>query len=419
MQNSNVIRGLLAVLGMAVSMAQAAEVRTWMSRKGGTLEAELGSLTGDQVTLVTKDAKEQKYKVEDLSLADRQYLVEFGGGEASIITSGAPGLPEKDVHIDPATMKKLPTKLHLGETSDQLVFDLVQSTHFLVASAGKVRGQDTADTAERLWHGMAFQHMNFRKDWGDKRMLILLVDERKIYKSLGDWYVAFLIKEGDPDGAQRAKTVWQKAGSNQLRVPEDTAKEYNLHPGAILFNITEAASYAKPLGPFPTHCISSVLLSKQMSGVSSFGAEGYFAILTGHSYFKEISLAKKTETHLLDVSGTGNDEISSKAGFKDGTSWAKTLRPLVRKGKVTVKLEPMLKWTGAELNPERLVLIYSFAYYMESDSKRLCAFAKMIRRIESSNQIPPADEIAKIFGFETVAAFEADWKKFITDGEFK
>ena len=75
MQNSNVIRGLLAVLGMAVSMAQAAEVRTWMSRKGGTLEAELGSLTGDQVTLVTNDGKEQKYKVEDLSLADRQYLV--------------------------------------------------------------------------------------------------------------------------------------------------------------------------------------------------------------------------------------------------------------------------------------------------------------------------------------------------------
>ncbi len=407
------------MLGLAVSIAQAAEVRTWMSRKGGTMEAELGSITGDQVILIPKDGKEQKFKVEDLSLADRQYLVEFGGAEASVITSGAPGLPEKDVHIDAATIKKLPNKMRLGDTSSLLTFEVVQSTHFLVASAGKIRGQDTADTAERLWHGMAFQHMNFRKDWGDKRMLILLVDDRKVHKALGEWYVAFLIKEGDQEGAQRSKATWDKAGSTSIRVPDDTMKEYDLFQSASLFNITDASKFAKPLGPFPTHVISSALLGKQMSGVSSFGAEGFFAIVTGHAYYKEISLAKKTETQLLDVSGTGNDEIASKAGFKDGTSWAKTLRPLVRKGKVKVELEAMLKWTGADLNPERLVLIYSFVYYMESDAKRLCAFAKMIRRVESSNQIPPAAELAKIFGFDSVADFETDWKKFITDGEFK
>ena len=43
----------------------------------------------------------------------------------------------------------------------------------------------------------------------------------------------------------------------------------------------------------------------------------------------------------------------------------------------------------------------------------------MIRRIESSNQIPSPEEIAKIFGFETVEAFEADWATFIKEGDFK
>ncbi|MEI6655407.1 MAG: hypothetical protein WCP45_11605 [Verrucomicrobiota bacterium] len=410
--------GLLVALGMTVAMAQAAETRTWMSRKGGTMEAELGSITGDQVTLITKDTKEIKLKIEDLSLADRQHLVEFGGAEPSIITSGEPGFPEKEARIDPATIKKLTTKLTLGE-SGLLAFELVESAHFLIASAGKIRGHETAETAERLWHGMAFQHMNFRKDWGDKRMLILLVDDRKVYKALGDWYVSYLTKEGQDAAAQKTKNIWDKTGSNQLNLPAETIEKHKLHQTAILFNITEAASYSKPLGPFPTHSIAGTVLAKQMSGVSSFGAEGYFAIVTGHAYFKEISLAKKTETHLLDVSGSLNDDISSKQGFKDGTSWARTLRPLVRRGKVKVELEPMLKWTGTDLNPERLVLIYSFAYYMESDAKRLCAFAKMIRRVESSNQIPPAAEIAKIFGFDSVADFEADWKKFITEGNFK
>ncbi len=411
-------RGLLAVLGLAVSVAQAAEPRTWMSRKGGTIEAELGSLTAGEVVLITKDAKEIKLKVEDLSLADRQHLVEFGGAEPSIITSGEPGFPEKDVRIDAATIKKLPAKMHFGDDS-QLEFDLVESAHFLVASAGKIRGHDTAETAERLWHGMAFQHMNFRKDWGDKRMLILLVEDRYVYKALGDWYTAFLAKAGDADAARRTKAIWDKAGSNQIGLPAETISKYNLQPSAVLFNITDTSNFTKPLSSFPTHSIAGAVLGKQMSGVSSFGTEGYFAIVTGHAYFKEISLTKKTETHLLDVSGTGADEISSKQGFKDGTSWAKTLRPLVRKGKVKVELVPMLKWTNADLNPERLVLIYSFACYMETDAKRLCSFAKMIRRIESSNQIPPADEIAKIFDFPTVAELEADWKKFIVEGDFK
>jgi hypothetical protein len=39
--------------------------------------------------------------------------------------------------------------------------------------------------------------------------------------------------------------------------------------------------------------------------------------------------------------------------------------------------------------------------------------------VETSNQIPPAIEIAKFFGFTTVAEFEADWKKFILEGPFK
>jgi hypothetical protein len=56
---------------------------------------------------------------------------------------------------------------------------------------------------------------------------------------------------------------------------------------------------------------------------------------------------------------------------------------------------------------------------MESDSKRLGAFAKMVRRIESSNQIPAPEEIAKIFGFDNVAALEADWVTFIKEGDFK
>jgi hypothetical protein len=261
--------------------------------------------------------------------------------------------------------------------------------------------------------------MNFRQDWGTKRSLILLVEERSAYASLGKWYAESVAASGNQDGAREIKTSWEKTGSMTIRIPEAMTTKYNVEARAKVFNIKDAANFRKDLEPFPTHSIAGFLLEKQLGGVSSYGAEGYFAILTGHAFYKEISLAGKSETNLLAVSGTGRDEISSKQGFSDGSSWARTLRSLVRSGKVAVNLATMLRWKPEDLTPERLVLIYSFAYYMESDSKRLAAFAKMVRRIESSNQIPAPEEIAKIFGFETVAALDADWATFIKEGDFK
>ena len=382
------------------------------------MEAELISMDGENVTLNTKDTKQIKLKVNDLSLADRQHLVEVGGAPATIITSGKPGLVEKDVRIDTKTFKRIDGKLTFGNESSS-AFDLLETPHFLIGVAGNIRPQAIAETSERLWHGMAFQHMNFRKDWGDQRQLILLVEDRNAYKDLGKWYVNFLAEQQHQESAQRVSATWEKLGSTSMGVPDDMKEKYKLNDEALVFNVKAVDGFRKDLSPFPTHGIAGSLISKQMGGVSSYGAEGYFAVTTGHAYFKEISLAGKSETHLLSVEGSGNDEIASKRGCEDGSSWARSLRPLVKRGKVKAELAPMLKWKSEELTPERLVLIYSFAYYMQSDSKRLAEYAKMIRRVESSKQIPSPEEIAKIFGFDSVAAFEADWTKFITDGEFK
>lgn len=393
-------------------------MRIWMSRKGGTLEAQLGGIQGEMVTLVAKDSKQLKLKIEDLSLADRQHLVEFGGAPETIIAGGKPGLVEKEVRLDTSGFKKLDARLQFPDGPSE-GYELFETPHFLVASAGKVRSQAIAETAERLWYGMAFHHMNFRQDWGDKRMLVMLVEDRDAYASLGKWYADFVASKGDQDGAREIKSTWKQLGSTSINLPDDVMEKHNLMESGLVFNIEDDSKFRKVFSPFPTHSLAGRLLGKQMGGVTSYGAEGYFAITTGHAYFKEISLGGKSETQLLAVEGSGKDEISSKSGFQDGSSWARSLRSLVRGGKVAVKLEPMLRWKSEELNPERLVLIYSFAYYMQSDSKRLSSFAKMIRRVESSNQIPPAEEIAKIFGFETVGAFETDWETFIKEGDFK
>jgi hypothetical protein len=156
-----------------------------------------------------------------------------------------------------------------------------------------------------------------------------------------------------------------------------------------------------------------------MGGVAEYAEEGHFAITTGHSYFKEIQLAKVTETQLIDAELYDNNDITKAEGFEDGTSWAKTLREMVRKGKVEPSMEKMFGWEQKDLTPEGVVQIYSFGYYLQSTPERLNAFANLVRRIEYSGHIPLRIEMAKIFGFKTAEEFEADWIEFIKSQDFK
>jgi hypothetical protein len=156
-----------------------------------------------------------------------------------------------------------------------------------------------------------------------------------------------------------------------------------------------------------------------MGGVSSIGGKGYFTVVTGHAFYKEIKLAGETETHLLDVGGTAGDEISSKAGFDDGSAWARILKSEVKRGKVKPNLLEILAVEAETLNPAKLVLVYSFANYLQSNPKRVSAFARMIRRVESNNTIPEPEELAKIYDFDSVEKMEADWIEYIKSNEFK
>ena len=409
--------GLLAFL--LLPALDAAETRIWTSRKGSTIEAELLRFDETNATLLAAGNKQIVLPMADLSIADRQFMVENVGADAKILVSGEIGEPEKQVKIDSSTFKKLKESNLIFGTDSESAYELMESEHFLIATAGGVRAQAIAETAERMWHGMAFQHMNFRRDWGDKRMLILLVEDREAYTALGKWWTGLLKEKGNTEGAANVSAAWDRVGSTMVTLPDEMADKHKVFPAVRVFNVKEDTLFKKPMGSFLVFSMAGVLLDRQLGNISSYGVEGLFAVNTGHSYYKEISLTGKSETSLLSAAGTGEAEVKEKKGFGDASDWAKTLRGLVKKGEIKCEVAPMFKVKNEDVTPEQLALMYSFSAYMESTPARLACYASMVRRIESSKQIPVPEEIAKIFGFETVAALEADWKLFVTEGKFK
>lgn len=404
---------------LLIPALHAADTRIWTSRKGSTIEAELLRFDETTAILLAAGNKQIPLPMADLSIADRQWLVENSGADPKILVAGEVGEPEKQVKIDSSTFKKLKEKNLLFGTESESDYDLLETEHFLIASAGDVRAPAMAETAERMWHGMAFQHMNFRRDWADKKMLIFVIEKPAVYAALGKWYIAYLKEKGEGEVAGKVSASWDRVSGTSINLPEEMAEKHNVFPEARVFQVKDGSLFKRPMGSFMVHCMANTLLDRQMGNISSYGVEGLFAVTTGHSYYKEISLTGKSETQMISVEGSDNDLIKEKKGFDEGASWARTLRSLVKKGDIKCEVAPMFGWKLDTLKPEQLALMYSFSAYMESTPARLACFAAMVRRIESSKQIPVPEEIAKIFGFETVAALEADWKLFITEGKFK
>ena len=404
------------------NLSHSAEPRTWTNLKGQNIKAQLIAVDGDYVILRLQNGRDSRILRKTLSIGDQKFLEEYGGAEKiPIDPKGKITVPEKEMKFNSKTLIKRDDKFELPD-GYSLQFDIVESEHFLIMSSGKVRGKDTAELAERLWYGMNFQHPGFAEKWGDEKKAIFLCGEKTDYDILGKYYVDQLANSGRAQEASNSARTWPMSSGAGLFLDNDTCDKYNVMNGARAFRADSKSNFQRGVwNPFPAHCIAQDVLSVQMGGAGGgAGSEGYYAISTGHGYYKEIQLTDETVTSLLDANTYESDEVVKSGGFDDGKKWARTLRDLVKKEKVSPSLAALYRVNRAsELTPELTVLMYGFARYMQSTPDRISKFSKVMERVDTSRSIPVPLEMAKVFGFETVQEFETDWINYLKSSAFK
>ena len=403
-------------------LSHSAEPRTWTNLKGQNIKAQLIAVDGNYVILRLQNGRDSRILRKTLSIGDQKFLEEYGGAEKiPIDPKGKITVPEKEMKFNSKTLIKRDDKFELPD-GYSLQFDIVESEHFLIMSSGKVRGKDTAELAERLWYGMNFQHPGFAEKWGDEKKAIFLCGEKTDYDILGKYYVDQLANSGRAQEASNSARTWPMSSGAGLFLDNDTCDKYNVMNGARAFRADSKSNFQRGVwNPFPAHCIAQDVLSVQMGGAGGgAGSEGYYAISTGHGYYKEIQLTDETVTSLLDANTYESDEVVKSGGFDDGKKWARTLRDLVKKEKVSPSLAALYRVNRAsELTPELTVLMYGFARYMQSTPERISKFSKVMERVDTSRSIPVPLEMAKLFGFETVQEFETDWINYLKSSAFK
>ena len=406
----------------SLGLSHSAEMRTWTNLKGQQIKAQLVAVDGDYVLLRLANGRDSRIPRKTLSVGDQKFLEEYGGAEKIPIDPKAKiTVPEKEMKFNSKTLIKRDDKFELPD-GYSLQFDIVESEHFLVMSSGKVRGKDTAELAERLWYGMNFQHPGFAEKWGDEKKAIFLCGEKTDYDILGKYYVDQLANSGRAQEASNSARTWPMSSGAGLSLDNDTCDKYDVMRGARAFRADGKSNFQRGVwNPFPAHCIAQDVLNVQMGGAGGgAGSDGYYAISTGHGYYKEIQLTDETVTSLLDANTYESDEVVKSGGFDDGKKWARTLRDLVKKEKVLPSLAGLYRVNRAsELTPELTVLMYGFARYMQSTPDRISKFSKVMERVDTSRSIPVPEEMAKLFGFETVKEFEDDWIAYLKSTAFK
>lgn len=425
----------LAVAGIVFCLCSTAlralEPRTWVIIDGRTVEAELKGVSGTQVTLLDTENRRINLDKSMLSFGDIDYINENSPPDKSSgfvpHSSSPPPLPNpaKQARIDPKLFVKNANTFSIDAYEP---FQVLETPHFKIMYGKPVEPGDMAELAERLWVDTAFFHSTFGQKFRQRKMAVFMCPNDDTYNRVGTWYAELMTKSGNADNAAKITASWPKSGAGTVHLPRDIADQNGVLDEARVFRAYKPTSSASQrpemvrgvLDPFRVHCLSGDLLRIQAGYVQQFGAKGYFAITTGHGYYKEILLTGRSDTALLSasVSASGSASVSSAGGFKDARNWAQELKRQIRKGDIKASLSSLFEATDDSANEKSNVLAYSFARYLQSTPERLSAFNKLIERISTSGQIPEPDDIAKIYGLADGKALEADWLKYVNSTDF-
>lgn len=418
---------LIAAAFMAVATCPNvfAELRTWTSADGRTIEAELVSFDGKTVNLKGPTGQRYAFDKSKLSQGDLEFLKDYAPAAGSSLTTpkaGKVASPAKEAKIDAKTFVKGDKQFE----TPQHKFDVLETPHFKVLHSAKAKPAEIAELAERLWIDTAFFHPTFAQKFTDRKQAIFLVDEETTYLAIGEWYAGLLDEIGRGDAAEMVKKTWPLSAAGAVSLPANIADGNGVLPTARVFRTYEKSSEEEDgkgerikgvWVPFRVHCIAGDLLDVQIGNVSGFGANGLHGLTIGYAYYKEVFLTGKSETSLLSAESA--EDAKSTGGFRGSDSWADELKKAIRKKEVTPKMDSIINLTPQNATPATNVLAYSFIHFLHSSPERVAGWPKLIERISTSSQVPEPEDMAKLLGFESAEAMEKQWIEYISGGSFR
>ncbi len=421
------------LLGFSPQKSAALEMRSWLTIDGKIIEAELVRPLGDSVELRDKDNRVIKLPKSSLSFGDLDYVADNSPPDTTVKPLGSsvsvkPKLPNpaKDVKIDTKAFKKEAGSFKINSRT----YKICETPHFQIMYLKPADPMGLAELAERLWIDTAFFHSTFIPKWHDRKMALVLVNDKEQYDDVGNWYADMLMDAGNKEGAERTRIVWPETSAGSVIMPAKQADAQKIFSMIQVFRNYRTTGKVDQNGkiveqktemvkgvwvPFNTNVLAHDMIAVQSGGAG--GGEGAFAVLKGHAYYKEILLNGKSETSIAQAQGS-QKAFGTAGGFPD-KNWAPELKKMIKKGGEWVpNLQMLMKVNGNSARTSDIVFSWAFAKFLQKSPESLSAFNKLCQKMDVANQVPDLEEIAKIYGLADAAALEKAWVDWMAGPEF-
>ena len=285
-----------------------------------------------------------------------------------------------------------------------------ESDHFIVLADSKVREKilaSYAEAAERLWVDMATDLPMLKDSFKGRKMLIVLADGEEDAKIFESWHKGHA-ERTNLSGFFRVGTYTIVT----FRLDSDLADKAGLASSGRLFRTdVKKAQNIRLKWQQRIHFLASEILSVALRPTRNH--DGYTLSMLGlsHSFHRESIICGAIETA---VSFGGGDGIE---GFSNGRNWASPTRKLLSKG-ARPSIESYLKKQGSDAAPRDLGFGHGLMCFIHHNPIRLAGFNKVLETAVSDEKVPTAESFAKGLGYDSPAALDAAWLKFMQSDEF-
>jgi len=428
---SGMLAGRPAILIAAIAIiagsvrGQAEDFRELTDKQGRTIQAKILMVAGDEVEIEMANGRKFTLPLDQFSLSSQALIKEHGAAAkkpepavqaaANAAQDLAPDQPAATVEFsnDP-----------IFQFTD-LEFKERQLDHFRILTIDTKN--DPADKyAEKVYELMAktmpalsgmYEQQGFRAPMEGPNAHDF-PEEDKRYR-----HRIYLVEQESETGPYSAM-IEQYA----KEYPSDEARQKFIQSATQVNNFSDYKHrflvIRKQEGR-PPHQLLAHNLGYQMVAQRTEQVRIPFWLRMGAGYYSEHQLFELCVVHYIDFQnyyddyeGAGNEgQMTKSEVLSNSESWVKPLKALCKKEK-RVSLERLFGVTTADLTPNDSAYAMALFSFMNSTPEMTTGFNKLLDRIKA-DKIPTPQDMADIFGHESVQKFEEAWYAYIMSTRFK
>ena len=416
---------------MAVILASSATIhaegfRELTDKQGRAIQAKILMVAGDEVEIEMADGRSFTLPIAQFSLTSQTEIREHAKAAAK------PAAPESATGPKPTPGSETDTPDKPAELSDKPIFQFKdlefrerKLDHFRILTIDTKN--DPADKyAEKIYDLMAktmpgldaiFEEQGFRAP-GEEPNANDFPDEDKRYR-----HRIYLVEQES------------EAGPYSTMI-EQYAKEYSSDEAQQKFarsanQVNNFSDYKhrflvirKQPGK-PPHQLLAHSLGYQFVASHTEQVAIPFWLQMGAGYYSEHQMFEKCVVHYInfqdyydDYEGAGGDgQMTKSEVLSNSESWVKPLKALCKKEK-RVSLERLFGVTTADLTPNDSAYAMALFSFMNSTEEMTTGFNKLLDMVKA-DKTPSPQDMADIFGHESVEKFEEAWYSYIMSTKFR